>query len=139
MYQVRVDIPLRLHTATRERPEITENVDLLAESRRNFEAAEQNLQFRVRDAWAAAETAWRLRALYADTILPQTQLAVDSALAAYAVGTTDLLPVLNNVAAKIDIEEQLHEESLNYALAVARLEELTGVQLTRNAPRKESQ
>ncbi|HVW85634.1 MAG TPA: TolC family protein [Bryobacteraceae bacterium] len=135
MYQLRVDIPIRLHAESRQRPALNEQVDLLAEARRNFEAAEQALQFRVRDAYIAAETAWRLRSLYADTILPQMQLTVDSSLAAYQTGGTDLAAVLNNVAARVDAEEQVHEQELNYALALARLEEMTGVELAKGETR----
>jgi outer membrane protein, heavy metal efflux system len=129
MYQVRVEVPLRLHSETRQRPAVNEQVDLLAEARRNYEAAAQSLQFRVRDAYVAADTAWRLRTLYTDTIMPQAQLTVDSALAAYTAGTADLISVLNNVAARIDVEEQMHEQEMNYSIDVARLEEMTAVQL----------
>jgi cobalt-zinc-cadmium efflux system outer membrane protein len=127
MYQVKVDVPIRLHSEQKQRPALNEQVDRLAEARRNFEAGGQNLQFRVREAYSAAETAWRLRQLYADTILPQSQLTVDSSLTAYQTGRGDLIAVLNNLSTRIDVEEQFHEQTLNYALAVARLEELTGV------------
>jgi cobalt-zinc-cadmium efflux system outer membrane protein len=130
MYQVRVDIPLRLHQEQKQRPALNEQVDLLAGARRSFEAAEQNLQFRVREAWSAAETAWRLMKLYSDTILLQSQLTVDSSLLAYQAGTTDFVAVLNNLATRVDVEEQLHEQGLNYQLALARLEEMTGVDLS---------
>jgi outer membrane protein, heavy metal efflux system len=130
MYQVRVDIPLRIHEERKQRPALNEQVDLLAAARRGFEAAEQDLQFRVREQWVTAETAWRLLALYNDTILQQSQLTVDSSLLAYQAGTTDFVTVLNNLATKVDVEEQVHEQGLNYALALARLEELTGVDLS---------
>ena len=130
MYQVRVDIPLRLHEERTQRPALNERVDLLAGARRDFEAAEQSLQFRVRQAWVEAETAWRLMSLYTDTILPQSQLTVDSSLLAYQTGSTDFVAVLNNLVTRVDVEEQLHEQGLNYVLAVARLEEITGVELT---------
>lgn len=126
MYQVRVDIPLRLHTEQKQRPALNEQVDMLAGARRGYEAAEQNLQFRVRDAYSASETAWRLRTLYRDTILPQSQLTVDASLLAYQTGTTDFVFVLNNLITKVDVEEQLHQQELAYALALARIEELTG-------------
>jgi cobalt-zinc-cadmium efflux system outer membrane protein len=130
MYQVRVDIPLQIHAEQKQRHSLNEQVDLLAETRRNFEASEQGLQFRVREAWAAAETAWRLMKLYTDTILPQGQLTVDSSLTAYQTGGTDFVAVLTNLTTKVDLQEQRHEEELNYALAVARLEEMTGVDLS---------
>ena len=129
MVQFRVEVPLRLHTESRQRPMINEKVDQLSESRRNFEAAEQSLQFRVREAYLAAQTAWKLWQLYNDTILPQTQLTVEASLNAYQTGATDLAGVLTNIAAKTDVQEQLHEQGLNFALAVARLEEMTGIEL----------
>ena len=129
MYQLRVDIPIRLHAESRQRPALEEQVDLLAGARHTFEAAEQNLQFRIRETYAAAQTAQRLRNLYADTIRPQSRLTVDASLNAYQTGGADLPSVLNNVAAEIDLEEQLHEQELNFALALARLEELTGVEI----------
>ena len=129
MYQFRVDIPVQLHRDSRQRPALNEQVDLLAEARRNFEAAEQNLQYRVRALYAAAEAAWRLRGLYADTILPQACLAVESSLAAYQTGGVDLISVLNNVSSRIDAAEQFHEQEMNYEIAVAQIEEITGVPL----------
>jgi outer membrane protein, heavy metal efflux system len=129
MYQVRVDIPLRLHTDKKQRPALNEQVDLLAGARRSFEAAEQTLQFRVREAYLTAETAWRLMKLYEDTILPQSQLTVDSSLAAYQTGAADFVAVLNNLTTKVDVEEQLHEQEMNYLVARAKLEEMTGVEL----------
>ncbi len=130
MYQVRVDIPLQLHAGQRQRPALNEQVALLASARRGFEATEQSLQFRVRDAWLTAETAWRLMQLYSDTILLQSQLTVDSSLLAYQTGGSDFVAVLTNLATKVDVEEQLHEQELSYALALARLEEMTGVDLS---------
>jgi outer membrane protein TolC len=129
MYEARVEIPLHLHTAARQRPAMDEQVLLLGEARHNFEAAEQNLQFRVREAYASAETALRLMRLYSDTILPQSSLTIESSLASYETGATDFLSVLTNIMTRIDMEQQSHEQELNYALAVAKLEELTGVPL----------
>ncbi len=130
MYQVRVDVPIRLHAESRQRPALTEQVDLLSESRRNYEAAQQSLQFRVRSAWAELETASRLAKLYTDTVLPQSRLTVESSLTAYQTGNADLVSVLGNLATQIDVEEQFHEQELNYALAIARIEEMTGVELS---------
>src|SRR5262249_24934473 len=76
MYQFRVDIPLRLHTGQKQRPALDEQVHRLNESRHDFEATDQNLQFRVRESYVAAQTAYRLMNLYKDTILPQSSLTI---------------------------------------------------------------
>ena len=86
-------------------------------------------QFRVRESYLAAQTAFRLMQLYADTILPQSSLTIESSLASYQTGGADFLSVLTNVMTRVDSEERYHEQKMMYALALARLEELTGVAL----------
>ena len=129
MFQVRVDIPLRIHQEQRERPALNAEVDRLSEVRRDYEATAQSLQFRIREAYIAAQTAWRVIQLYSDTILPQDDLTVESSLNAFQNGNGDFAPVLGSLTAKIDAEERVHEQELNYLLALTRLEELTGAQL----------
>ena len=129
MYQFRVDIPIQLHAGQKQRPALDEQVHRLSESRHEYEAAEQNLQYRVREAYFAAQTAYRLMTLYADTILPQSSLTIESSLPAYETGSTDFLSVLTNVITKIDAQERYHEQRMMYELARARLEELTAVSL----------
>jgi outer membrane protein TolC len=129
MYQFRVDIPIQLHRGQKQRPALDERVHELSESRHEFEAAEQNLQFRVREAYIAAQTAYRLMGLYADTILPQSSLTIESSLLSYETGSVDFVSVLTNVMTKIDSQERYHEQRMMYELARARLEELTAVPL----------
>jgi outer membrane protein TolC len=129
MYQFRLDLPIRLHTGQKQRPALDEQVHRLSQSRRDFEAADQNLQFRVREAYFSAQTAWRLMNLYSDTILPQSSLTIESSLPSYETGGTDFLSVLTNVMTKIDAQEHYHEQRMMYELARARLEELTAVPL----------
>lgn len=81
----------------------------------------------MHETYAAAETALRLMKLYDDTILPQSSLTIESSLASYETGAADFLSVLTNIITRVDIEQQYHEQELNYALAVAKLEECTGV------------
>lgn len=127
MFEFRLEIPLHLHTSQKQLPALGEQIHRLSEARQNLEAADQNLQFQVRQAYAEAQTAWRLMALYADTILPQSGLSIESSLASYETGAADFLSVLTNVMTKVDVEERYHEQKMMYALALARLEELTGV------------
>ena len=129
MYQARVDIPIQIHRAQKQDRALDEQVHRLSESRRDFEAADQNLQFRVREAYFAAQTAYRLMNLYADTILPQSSLTIESSLPSYETGGADFLSVLTNVMTKIDSQERYHEQRMMYELARARLEELTAVPL----------
>lgn len=127
MFEFRVEVPLHLHTAQKQAPAVGEQILRLSEARQNFEAADRNLEFRVRDAFAAAQTAWRLMKLYSDTILPQTELTIESSLASYETGGADFNSVLANVISKVETDERYHEQKMMYALALARLDELAGV------------
>ena len=129
MYQVRVDIPIQLHRGQKQRSALDQQTHLLGESRYEFEAADQDVRYRLREAYLAAQTAFRLMKLYQDTILPQSSLTIEASLPSYQTGDTDFLSVLTNVVTRIDTEERYHEQRMAYQVAVARLEELTATTL----------
>ena len=129
MFQFRLDIPLPIYSGRKQIPAIHEQAHRLAESRRVYEAARQDLQFRIREAYAQAETSFQLLTLYKDTVMPQAQLTADSSLASYETGAADFLSVLTNLSSTVDHEERYHEEMLSYWLAVIKLEELSGSSL----------
>src|SRR5262249_58376006 len=108
---------VRLHAESKQRPALDEQVYRLSAARREYEAAGQNRQFRLRESYAAAQTAWRLMKLYEDTILPQSGLTIESSLTAYETGAGDFLSVLTNVMARIDSEERYHEQIALYETA----------------------
>ena len=131
MFQFRVDIPLPVFASRKQIPAINEQVHRLSEARQSYQAELQNYEFRIRESYAIADTSFRLLALYQDTVIPQTELAMESSLIAYQNGAADFLTVLSNLTAKIDYEERYHEEMLAYWAAVIRLEEITGLALLR--------
>ena len=51
-------------------------------------------------------------------------------LATYETGSVDFLSVISNFTLLLDYEMNHHEEALNFALALSRLEEMTGRALT---------
>lgn len=129
MFQFRVDIPLPIYSGRKQIPAIHEQAHRLSESRRTYEAARQDLQFRIREAYAQADTSFQLLKLYQDTVIPQAQLTATSSLSSYETGAADFLSVLTSLSSTIDYEERYHEEMLSYWLAVIKLEELSGSQL----------
>ena len=129
MYQVRVDVPIRLHTGQKQRPALDEQVHLPHASRYDLKRRTRTSSFGFARQYLAAQTAYRLMKLYADTILPQSSLTIESSLPSYETGATDFLSVLTNIMTKVDSEERYHEQVMMYEIARARLEELTGVPL----------
>ena len=85
----------------------------------------------VTDQYAAMTTSRRLLDLYDDSILPQARLALESAMAAYEVGTVDFLTVLSNFTTVLSYEVNLEQQKSQYRQALARLEPLVGLELIR--------
>jgi len=128
MYMFRVDmnVPLRLG---RIRAQVAERSSQLAESRHTLEANARSLEFKIEDEYLAAETAQKLADLYSRTVMPQARLAVESSLASYQTGGADLTSVLGNQIAIFEYEMNYHEQLAEFQIALARLEEMTGVEL----------
>jgi len=128
MYMVRADvkIPIRLG---KTRAEVTERSQQVAQAKHTYEATAQSLQYRIRDEYLGLETAQKLVELYSKVVMPQARLTVESSLASYQTGGADFLSVFTNELAVIDYEMNYHEQMREFHLALARLEEMTGVEL----------
>jgi outer membrane protein TolC len=130
MYQLRADVRIPLYFGRKQRAEVTEQAQRVAETRHEYNAAGQSLAYRIEDAYLAAQTSFQLLNLYLNTVIPQAHLALQSSLNAYQTGTADFLSVFTNHIAVVDYEMNYHEQMLNYHLALSQLEELTGLKLT---------
>lgn len=128
MYMFRADVKVPLRTG-RIRAEVAEQSYAVTAARRSYEADGQSLRFRIKDEYLTAETALKLTALYKQTVLPQAKLTVESALASFETGGSDFLSVLTSQMAAIEYEMTYHEQMQDFHLALARLEELTGMSL----------
>lgn len=126
MYQLSADFKIPLYFFRKQRPAVTEQSQTLAASRRDYEASNQSLHFRIKDDQLMAETSNQLIKLYSQTVIPQSSLALESSLSSYETGSVDFLSVLMNYVTVVEYEMNYYEELQNYYLAVSRLEEMTG-------------
>lgn len=128
MYMFRADVRVPL-LRDRQRAEEAEQAASVLEARHSYRAGVKSLAYQIEDEYLAAKDAEKLMAIYDRTILPQARFAIDSSLASYENGTTDFLNVLNNYMAVFEAEMTYHEQMQEFHVAVAKLEELTGVEL----------
>jgi outer membrane protein, heavy metal efflux system len=129
MYAARVDFKLPAYFWRKQRAGVAEQSASVAGARHGYDAASQTLSFRVKDDYLLAETSYRLMQMYSTTVVPQASLALQSSLASYETGSVDFLSVLTNFTSVLEYELDYQDESLSYFLALARLEEVTGVDL----------
>ena len=129
MWQFRVDLKLPAYFWRKQRSAVNEREFEASEARHNYEAAEVSVEARIRDEYVQAATARRLIDLYEKSVVPQAQLALESSMASYQTGALDFLSVFSNFMTVVDYQLMYHEELMQFHVALARLEEMTGMEL----------
>jgi outer membrane protein, heavy metal efflux system len=130
MYQFQASFKVPLYFWRKQRAGVNEQVSNLSQAKRTYESTDQSLHARIQEDFTMAQASLKLMTLYRQTVVPQGNLALESSLATYETGTVDFLSVLTNFTTVLDYEMNYYEEALNYALALSRLEEMTGQALT---------
>jgi len=125
-YQVMLGVRIPLFYETKQRQGVNQALSGLSGAREDLAATRQDLLFQVKDAFVQAERAERLVAILKNAIIPQANLALQSAQAGYTVGKVDFLSLLNSLLTLQESELELHGEMVAHEKAVARLEELAG-------------
>lgn len=130
MYMLRADFKLPVYFWRKQRAGVAEQVTNVSQARRNYEATDQNLRFRVKDDFLMAQASSKLVNLYSQTVVPQASLALESSLSTYETGSVDFLSVLTNFGTVLEYEMNYYDELTNYYMALSRLEEMTAQKLT---------
>jgi outer membrane protein TolC len=129
MYGLTFSTSLPVFHRAKQDPAIAEAAANLESSRR-MEANELALlRYRVKQEYSQAQAAEQLLKLYSQGIVPQSTLALESSLASYETGATDFLTVLSNFTTVLDYELGYCQQLATHEKALARLEELTGLDL----------
>jgi len=129
MYGVNVGVKIPLYFWQKQRPAVAEATASAAAEKQRQENITTLLFFRIKDCYLAATTAERLVKLYGTTIIPQSSLALESAIAGYEAGKVDFLTLLDNLVTLRNYELSYYEQLSNVEKALAALEPLVGVTL----------
>ena len=130
-YMATAEVKLPVYFWRKQRLGVEEAAARFQEARQSYVSARQDLVFMVKDLYLTARTSERLLALYQSGIIPQASLSLESALAGYEVGGVDFLTLLNNFMSLLTYEMQYYEELAKHEQALARLEALVALPLTR--------
>jgi outer membrane protein TolC len=128
-FTVTANIPIFYRTKQRE--EVREQTEQLASSERSKENRQTELSFAVKQQYLLAKSSEQLLRLYSQGVVPQSSLALESSMASYQVGTVDFLTILTNFTVVLDYQVSYYRELANYQMALANLEPLVGVELTK--------
>jgi outer membrane protein TolC len=130
MYELRADVKVPLYFWRKQSAGVAEQAIGLSQVRHDYEAVDQSLRFQIQDAFLSTQASAKLMKIYSQTVAPQASLELESSLLAYGAGRVDFLSVISDYIMSFDYAMNYYDESLNYLLALARLEEMTGQPLT---------
>ena len=128
MWQFRVDFKLPAWLG-KQRAEVGEQVFTASQARHDYEAADVGIQASIREEYTLAATSRKLIDLYEKSVLPEARLALESSIASYQTGALDFLSLFSNFMNVVDYELMSHEELMKFHVALAKLEELTGMEM----------
>ena len=128
MWQFRVDLKLPVWRG-KQRAEVGEQVFTVSQARHSYEAADVGIQAGIREEYTLAATARKLVELYQKSVIPEARLALESSIASYQTGALDFLSLFSNFMNVVDYELMSHEELMKFHVALAKLEELTGMEI----------
>lgn len=129
MYGVSIGVKIPLYFWQKQRPAVAEAAASKAAEQKRLENLTTVLFFKLKDKYLAATTAQKLVSLYGTTIVPQSSLSLESAIAGYEVGRIDFLTLLDNIVTLLNYELSYYEQLSNVEKSVAAMEPLVGVSL----------
>ncbi len=114
MYGMQFTVNLPSFHRERLRQEVAEGELRVRAAKQGEQARRLEVSYELQQAYSAAQTAKQMVDLYDQAILPQAELARDSAQASYTVGNVDFLTVLTSYTA-------IYSYELDYQPAARRL------------------
>src|SRR6266446_2197468 len=128
-YMATVEVKIPIYYARKQRYALEESYSKLREAKQNYQAAQQQSIYQVKDQYLSIQSSERILNLYKTTLIPQAQLTVDSSASAYEVGSIDFLTLLTNLTNLISLDRQYYDELARHEGAIARLEPIVGKEL----------
>lgn len=131
MHGFTVGINIPIFYRTKQREGVIEATEEMIGARRSHDDRQTTVSFQVKEQYLAAKASEDLAQLYSRAVVPQSSLALESAMASYEVGKVDFLTLLDNFTTVLDYEINYYRELSNLQIALARLEPLVGRELTK--------
>ena len=129
MWQFRVDFKVPAYFWRKQRSMVNEQAFMVSEARRSYEAADVSIQARIKEDYTVAATARKLMDIYRKAVIPQAKLTLESSRSSYETGSLDFLSLFMNFQTVVEYELMYHEEMMRFHVAMARLEEMTGMEV----------
>jgi len=132
-YMVSFSARLPIYRRRKLNPEMTQAIEDLNRSKREYESQVQSAFFEVRNQYIAAETASQTLRIYREGLIPQALATYQSGLGAYQTGKLDFESLLAGFMDVLNFDEEYWKTLLDHEIALSKIEQLTGVSFRQGA------
>ena len=126
-YMVSISARIPIYRRRKLDPEMTQAVEELNRSRREYESQVQSAFFEVCNQYIAAQTASQMLKIYREGLIPQALATYQSGLAAYQTGRLDFESLLAGFMDVLNFDEEYWKALADHETALAKIEQITGV------------
>lgn len=126
-YMVSVSARIPIYRRRKLNPEMTQAVDELTRSKREYESQVQSAFFEVRNQYIAAQTASQMLKIYREGLIPQALATYQSGLAAYQTGRLDFESLLAGFMDVLNFDVEYWKALADHETALTKIEQITGV------------
>ena len=128
-YMLSLSARIPIYRRRKLNPEMTQAVEELNRSRREYESQIQTAYFDVRNQYLAAETASQMLKIYREGLIPQSLAAYQSGLTSYQTGGVDFETLFSSLLDVLNFDGEYWKTLMEHETALARIEQITGVPL----------
>jgi outer membrane protein, heavy metal efflux system len=128
-YMLSVSARIPIYRRRKLNAEMTQAVEELNRSRREYESQIQTAYFDVRNQYLAAETASQMLKIYREGLIPQALAAYQSGLTSYQSGGVDFETLFSSFLDVLNFDGEYWKTLMEHETALARIEQITGVPL----------
>jgi cobalt-zinc-cadmium efflux system outer membrane protein len=130
MNGVTVSVNIPIFYKNKQRQGVAEASEDLLSAEKMRDNRLNEVKFELKQNYLSAKASERLMTLYSKGVVPQSSLALESSMASYQVGNVDFLSLLANFTTLLDYETDYYRQLADYQTALARIEVLTGTDVT---------
>jgi cobalt-zinc-cadmium efflux system outer membrane protein len=125
MWNATVGINIPIFNKTRRDAAVQEARASLAQAKQELEATKLMISAAVKDNLSIVRSSEKLMDLYKNGLIPKNTQSVESALAGYTTGKTEMITVISLSKALLDYETFYWDQFVQREKAIARLEAIT--------------
>jgi cobalt-zinc-cadmium efflux system outer membrane protein len=130
MYGMTFTVNIPLFYKSKQREAVRQATEERLAAERSRDSRQNELNFELKQQYLVAKASDELLRLFSQGVVPQSSLALESAMSSYEVGTVDFLSVIGNFSTVLNYEIDYYRELANYQTSLARMESMVGTDLT---------